>query len=102
MTDAWLAGFFEGEGSAILDKRGRLHITLYQKDMYILTEIKLKHGGGLVNRIVDKKTGRKCGRLVWTGPKASVIASIIYPYLIGFGKKQNVIRDCIERPRTRP
>lgn len=88
---AWLAGFFEGEGSA----NGKV-VYIYQKDLKILKTIQKKVGGRLTNPITDKKTGRRCGRLTWSGVPAKKLASAIAPYLMNTNEKAATIRKLAE------
>jgi hypothetical protein len=57
MTNEYIAGFFDGEGSITLTKNGQAKIAIVQKDDAVLRLIQAKFGGRVVKRLPSKIGG---------------------------------------------
>lgn len=86
MTDseflAWLAGFFDGEGSVGLYLNGRAFsakATIVNTDRAVLEVIQMSFGGTLRQR---KNTGRPVYTLVMGGSTAETMLRAIRPYTL--------------------
>jgi hypothetical protein len=86
MEVTWIAGFFDGEGSAGRYRTGngsRLVAKITQRDPDILTRIMEYYGYGAV---YSKNTGKTCYDLIFTGANATRFLSSIEPYLMVKGE----------------
>lgn len=92
---AWLAGFFEGEGSVTRDV-----VYLYQKELAVLKRVQQMFGGKLSNPITNKKTRRRCGRLVWSGLSAHQFLLAVRAYLLS-ARRIAEVDTILDNPRQR-
>lgn len=88
MNDAWLAGFFDGEGCITTQSvkikgkydnfpRVNMQIIITQKDRTVLDEIQKEFGG----KVYSKGDGSKCSNLKIVGKqKMKTFLLSIYPY----------------------
>jgi LAGLIDADG-like domain len=86
---AYIAGFFDGDGSVNQGKRGKWKVSFYQKDPHILTKIQEWVGCGKIYTTHSGVHHRLC-----FSSRADVtrITDIIYPYVLTPTKRQRLER----------
>lgn len=93
INPAWLAGFFDGDGSVgIYRRKARdthpeewfVRVSIGQKERRVLDLIKQELGGYLHHRGSTNKHGRygEVWELIWTHKKAEPILELIAPYVL--------------------
>lgn len=71
----WIAGFYEGEGCACRDKKGRCVVQIAQNDRTILDWLQLRLGG------LVKPVGARGWSLQISGPRSRAFLMTIYTFL---------------------
>lgn len=91
VTPKWLAGFFDGEGSAkVYSKYGSAKVRIGQKDPTILRAIQARYGGRL-----SPYTHQNAMVLEFRYPEAYRLLKAIHPHLLTPLKKKDV-EDTLE------
>lgn len=106
----WLAGFFDGEGTVIIEKsvspacragfRTALHVSICQTIAEPLERIQEKFGGTLTHTQTVGPNSRRWAtqyKLKWTGQKAAEVLKAIQPYLI---VKRDQVAVALQYPLT--
>lgn len=94
ITTEWVAGFFDGEGSASSRLSGNsfsVDVSITQKDPKILILILMKYPGGNLST-KNSKLGT-CYQMRWRGRTALPLLHAIKDYVI---VKQRIVELCIE------
>lgn len=87
---AWLAGFWEGEGS-ILVSGGCLRVTIAQKEKQVLQEIADRLDGKIYFQVKSNSH-----RVYWYGARARRVLVMIIPHLRSQYRRTQIVRWCPE------
>jgi len=96
---AWLAGFFEGEGSTgIYNKQPRLSIGQHLRSVDTLERVLEITGVGAIYGPYRQETTPVCFYQLNTANEVYKFIKVIYPYLLDRRKQQcDVVLECIEQ-----
>jgi len=96
---AWLAGFFEGEGSTgIYNNQPRLSIGQHAKSIDTLERVLEIVGVGTINGPYRQETSPVCFYQLNNANEIYQVIKVIYPYLLARRKQQcDVVLECIEQ-----
>jgi len=102
ITPEYVAGFFDGEGSARVRKDHskksgdfiRVEISIANTNMDILKAIQAQYGGQIRTIKTAKSGAKPVHRIYWSSlDNASSFIDIVYPYVIGKKLQLNLLRE---------
>ena len=94
---AWVAGIYEGEGTAHRRRGGNSDVRVSQKDNWILLKLRSLFGGSIHHR--ERVTRSRYGIYTWTitGAQARGFLMTVYAFLSPWRRSQ--ARDALQRGR---